>query len=168
LREGRVALVGDGAGSANLLYIDNLCHAILRALDSEQARGETVVVSDPDSPTWRELYDAYASLGGWTVRTLPEDDYPRPSRVRAAALALSASPAVRAAARRVLGSSRERVRETLLMSPDLPSPELAALQTAGVSYSTASALRVLGYAPPVTFERGLRLTEEWLRFARLI
>ena len=38
LREGRVALVGEGAGPANIVYVDNLVHAILRALEDRPAR----------------------------------------------------------------------------------------------------------------------------------
>jgi nucleoside-diphosphate-sugar epimerase len=53
-------------------------------------------------------------------------------------------------------------------APQLPSPELAALQTSGVRYDTAKAQRLLGLAPPADFDRALSLTAEWLRFQRLV
>jgi len=166
LREGGVAVVGAGAGPANVVYIDNLCHAIVEALDADAARGETFIVNDPEQPSWRELYDAYASIGGWSVRTVEPSELPRPSRLRAAAAELAAHPRARALARALPG--RDRVRAAIQPAAGLPSPELAALQTSGVAFATDKARRVLGYAPPVTFERGMRLTEEWLRFARLV
>ena len=167
LRNGSVALVGDGASPANLLYMDNLCHAILRALERDDARGRIVVVAD-DGPSWRDLYDAYAAIGGWTVRSAPADAVPTPSRLERLAAELAAQPAARATARRLLGRATPRVRDALVDSHGFPSPELAALQISDVTYDTSLARRVLGYDPPVTFEDGLRLTKEWLQFARLV
>jgi nucleoside-diphosphate-sugar epimerase len=167
LRDGAVGLVGDGASAANLVYVDNLCHAILRALERDEARGQTIVVSD-GGPSWRGLYDAYAAIGGWTVRTAPADAVPRPTLAKRVATGLAGYPAARAVAGRLLGRATPRVRGALGPPSGFPSPELVALQTADVTYDTTRARRVLGYDPPVTFEQGLRLTEEWLRFARLL
>ncbi len=175
LRFGTVALVGDGSGQANALYIDNLVHAILCGLDEDRAVGGTFVVSDPDSPTWRGLYDAYAAIGRWDVRTATLDEYRalrRPGRLLRAA---AAHPGVRRAGRQLLTvvpGGRERVRQRVAGSnesaPPLPSPELAALQMSGHTFRLDRARDVLGYEPPVRFEQALRLTEAWLRFARLV
>jgi nucleoside-diphosphate-sugar epimerase len=71
--------------------------------------------------------------------------------------------------RRVLpATAQERVRSSIAGAPELPSPELAALQTSRASYRTDAASRALGYAPQVDFEEAFRLTAEWLRFARLL
>jgi len=165
LREGRVALVGEGSGPANLVYVDNLVHAILRALDSPSG---TFVVNDGDEPTWRGLYDAYASLGAWGVRTAPADEA-RERRVSKAIRRAATSAPGRAVARRLLPrAAQARAREAVLASPEFPPPELAALQTSGVRYRTDRAREVLGYDPPVSFDRGLELTADWLRFARLL
>lgn len=165
LRDAQAALVGNGAAPANLVYVDNLVHAILRALEAPTG---TYVVNDGEEPTWRGLYDAYAAIGGWTVRTVPVDGVPRRSRIRSVAADVAAHPAARKVARRVLGRAKQRVSGALATAGELPSPELAALQTSGVTYDTTRARRVLGYDAPVSFEQGLRLTEEWLRFARLV
>ena len=165
LREGRVALVGEGAGPANIVYVDNLVHAILRALESPAG---TFVVNDGDEPTWRGLYDAYASLGGWEVRNAPAGEE-RESRVLQAVRSAATSAPARAVARRLLPrAAQARARDAIVASTEFPSPELAALQTSDVRYRTDHAREVLGYDPPVSFERGLGLTADWLRFARLL
>jgi nucleoside-diphosphate-sugar epimerase len=53
-------------------------------------------------------------------------------------------------------------------APQLPSLELAALQTSGVRYDTTKAHRILGLTAPADFEQALALTAEWLRFQRLL
>jgi nucleoside-diphosphate-sugar epimerase len=165
LREGRVALVGDGAGPANLVYVDNLVHAILCALDSPPG---TFVVNDGDEPTWRGLYNAYASLGSWRVRSVAAGEARENRMLRSVRSAATSAPA-RAVARRLLPpSAQARAREAVVASSQFPSPELVALQTSGVRYRTDLARDVLGYDPPVSFERGLDLTADWLRFARLL
>jgi nucleoside-diphosphate-sugar epimerase len=85
-------------------------------------------------------------IGGKVVRVLPgERDRYRPGP---APVAATAAPASRA--------------------PQLPSPELVALQTSGVRYDTSKAQRLLGLAPPAGFERAFALTADWLRFQRLV
>lgn len=165
LRAGRVALVGDGAGPANLVYVDNLVHAILRAIESPPG---TFVINDGDEPTWRGFYEAHARLGGWEVRTAARSEVPSNSLLLGLKGA-AAHPAARAVARRLLPErARDRARAVVAGAPDFPPPELAALQTSTVRYPTDRAREVLGYDPPVSFERGLELTERWLRFARLL
>jgi nucleoside-diphosphate-sugar epimerase len=176
LRTGAVALVGDGSGPANHLYVDNLVHAIVRGLESDEAVGGTFVVSDPDGVTWRGLYEAYAGTASppWTVRSLPIEEYrrlrgrPGPRTLLTAA---AERPALRALGRRAVRAvpgARARVRRLATGGGDgLPSEELAALQVSGVRFRLDRAREGLGYNPPVAFDEALRLTRDWLRFARL-
>jgi hypothetical protein len=98
----------------------------------------------------------------------------------AAALARAAAerPVLRRAGSRVLrfvprGSSRAHGFVASRPVPSvggghtevLPSPELAGVQTSGAIFR-ASALRSLGWTPPVDVDRAFGLTAEWLRFAR--
>jgi nucleoside-diphosphate-sugar epimerase len=62
LRAGAPVLVGDGSTPANTVYVDNLVAAVVRALEREEAVGETFVVSDDDGVTWRTLLGAYARM----------------------------------------------------------------------------------------------------------
>ena len=60
LRLGIPLVAEDGAGSANLIYIDNLVDLILAALD-RQPGGHTVYLANDEQPTsWETLYSAYA------------------------------------------------------------------------------------------------------------
>jgi nucleoside-diphosphate-sugar epimerase len=177
LRSGAIALVGEGSGPANHLYVDNLVHAIDRALASDDAVGGTFVVSDPDGVSWRELYDAYAQTASpaWPVRSIPLDEYRRlrgRPGPRAVLMSAAERPVLRAVGRtvaRVVPGVRNRVRRIADGGGDtLPSEELAAVQTSGVSFRLDRARDVLGYDPPVAFDEAIRLTREWLRFARLV
>lgn len=207
LREGRVGLVGEGRGPANAVYVDNVVDAILRALESERALGETFIVSDDDGVTWREFYEAYARMASpaWEVRSIPLEQFrrlgkpgsarflhsllaepaalARSSEAKALLRAAAEKPSLRALARKSgrlvpggsarlrrwaegrdrAGSANEARTEAFL-----PSEELARLQTSGVLFRTDKARSILGYEPPVRFDVAMRLTEEWLRFARLI
>lgn len=178
LRSGGVALVGEGRGPANHVYIDNVVHAIERGLESERAVGGTFVISDPDILSWRELYEAYAQLASppWTVRSLPVDEYRRAAgknrRPRNLLIAAGDRPAVRALGRRAMRlvpGARHRVRQ-IAAGPGsaVPSEELAALQVSNVQFRLDHAREVLGYDPPVGLDEALRITGEWLQFARLV
>jgi nucleoside-diphosphate-sugar epimerase len=177
MRAGAVALVGEGAGPANHVYVDNVVHAIERALVSDESIGGTFVVSDPDGVSWRELYEAYAGTASppWEVRSISADDYRRArGRPGARALVMAAGehPALRSVGRRVAGvvpGVRSGVRRVASGGggPALPSEELAAIQTSGVSFRLDRARETLGYDPPVAFDEAIELTRAWLRFARL-
>ncbi len=182
------ALVGEGAASANAIYVDNLVHGIVRALEEERAVGETFVLSS-DDVTWRELYEAYARLfdpprevrsldpariaQGVGPRQLLRDlgALVRSPEAKALARAAAERPALRAL---VPGRLARRLRDRIerpatgAAAAPPPSPELAALHTSGVTFRTDKARDVLAYEPPVSFETAMRLTGEWLRFARLL
>ncbi len=51
-----------------------------------------------------------------------------------------------------------------------PMPDLDtwALQTGTVYFRIDKARRILGYEPRVSFREGIRLTEQWLRFANYV
>lgn len=177
IRNGGVALIGEGAGPANHLYVDNLVHAIELALESDGAVGGTFVVSDPDGVSWRDLYEAYARFGDppRPVRSLPVDEYRRLTdknrRPRALLIAAGDRPGLRSAGRvalRLVPGAQARVRQIAGgEGTALPSEELAALHVSNVRFSLDRAREVLGYRPPVGLDEALKLTGAWLKFARL-
>ena len=61
---------------------------------------------------------------------------------------------------RLTGSARNGHHGT-----PVPDPETWALQTGSVVFRIDRAKNVLGYRPRVSFARGMRLTEDWLRWA---
>ena len=174
LRDGGVALVGDGSTPANTVYVDNVVHAIQLALEDDRAVGETFVVSDEDGVTWRQLYEAYARMASppWEVRSLPLDQVRgRRSPARALARAAAESRLVRrAVAHRSVRALARRGAQAVLRPPQsgLPSEELSQMQTSTAVFRAEKIRSRLGYLPPVSFELAMRLTEEWLRFARFL
>jgi len=68
-REGRVCLIDGGRGLCNAVYVDDVCDAILAALDTERAVGRTFFVNGDDRLTWGEFIHAFARLTGRPTRT---------------------------------------------------------------------------------------------------
>ena len=57
-------LVNGGTGAANLVYVDNAIDAILLAMENDAGDGEAFILVDDDNLTWKQVYEAYASLLG--------------------------------------------------------------------------------------------------------
>ncbi|MDR7423379.1 MAG: hypothetical protein QN159_13050, partial [Armatimonadota bacterium] len=71
---------------------------------------------------------------------------------------------------------REYVVSATLAAPEepsapagsaLPSRSLVQIYASRTVFSVEKARRVLGYAPGVDFQEGMRRTAEWVRWARL-
>jgi nucleoside-diphosphate-sugar epimerase len=69
---------------------------------------------------------------------------------------------------------RNRLSRTKLAPPverdDVPIPDLLSwqIQSGRVVFSISKARKILGYEPRVSFADGIRLTEQWLRFANYV
>lgn len=72
IRKGLPVLPGDGSGSANAVYIDNLVDAVHLALTSPEAVGQTFLVNDDEPRTWGQLYGGYAACLGVPLVTAAE------------------------------------------------------------------------------------------------
>jgi nucleoside-diphosphate-sugar epimerase len=62
IRAGRLALVDGGSLPCNLVDVENLSHAIERALVCERATAERLFVTDGGPTTWRDVATALAPL----------------------------------------------------------------------------------------------------------
>lgn len=185
LRTGRAAWLEAGAGICNSIYIDNLVEAIRLAAAVPAAAGETFLVGDAETVTWREFLVPIAQHLGrdaaafhavapppivpereslWEAFTLTPA-YARlgdlmPARAKRIAKAVAASwrQAPARASAWCLRPSSEPPRLTT---------ELALLQLCRWKLPHAKATRLLGYHPPVAFAEGLRRSLAWLDFAGL-
>jgi nucleoside-diphosphate-sugar epimerase len=197
LLSSRIPLPAYGAGICNAVYIDDLVTAMLLAATSDRARGERLLVSGAEYPTWREFYGAFERMLG-VERTVPMSEaealalWKRETRRRW--LLADAWRIVRTDAelRRRLLETREgavvrRVAERVLPErafapenwaaapePAQDEPPLAAFKPDVVRAlaSTArvrieKAREVLGYEPVFGLCDGMRLTEAWARWAGL-
>lgn len=134
-----VRLVDGGLGTANLIYIDDLCELLVRALFADaDAAGEAYFASGPDLVTWREFLGAYAQML----------DKPEPKNL----------PMTRAQlVYRASLLRHKAVQRALVIDPfDMVA------QTQAAVFSIEKAKRRLGYAPAYPFERGIRSTCVWL------
>jgi 2-alkyl-3-oxoalkanoate reductase len=49
-----------GAGACNLVHVDDVAQAVVRALEVPEAAGEAFNLGSPDPPTWNEYFRRYA------------------------------------------------------------------------------------------------------------
>jgi len=139
VRYEQVKLVGKGRGLLNLIYIDDLVDGICLAEAADGAAGEAFLLSGDRAVTVREYFAELARMCGKPVP-------PRIGGVRA---------------RLELFWSRWHFRFTrhrrCLQDEDL---EFMSHRT---SVSVAKARRLIGFAPCVSLEEGMRKVATWLR-----
>jgi nucleoside-diphosphate-sugar epimerase len=62
IKSGKLIMVDNGEGACNTVYIDNLIHAILLAIQVDQAVGGTFFITDGEELTWRQFKMAFTDL----------------------------------------------------------------------------------------------------------
>ncbi|GGK16866.1 NAD-dependent epimerase/dehydratase family protein [Luteimonas terricola] len=102
-REGRISMIDGGRGVCNAVYVDDVCEAIMAALDGDDAVGAALLINGDTRITWRDFITTFAGMveGPKTTHDHSPDDiaaYWQGRRPRArdsvtAALRLAASPA---------------------------------------------------------------------------
>lgn len=139
IQRGAPVLIGRGDGICNAVYIDNLSDLILLAMKNDAAVGHAFIGAEGRGVTWREFCGAYARMIGVTrLRTMP----------RSIALAIAAAS--------------EWVARLDARVPFLSRASVE-FYSHRVVYDIEKSKKILGYEPRVSFEEGMRRTEEWLR-----
>lgn len=186
LKNGRLVLVEGGNGVCNAVYIDDVVDALVLAGTEPHAVGEAFLISGPDPITWREFYAAFDKLLGrnGTASVSSEDVEPlrRPpissiqSRVIAAAIG---SPVLREVYKRsgafLPDGVNELIKATALKlhaknAQIIRPPDAARLRLyrTRCQVKIDKARRLLGYEPVFSFERGMALTGQFLKWAGLV
>lgn len=162
------------AGVCNLVYVDDLVHAIMLAVDHPAAAGEAFNVNGDDRPTWFEYFTALnAALG------LPPIEAKTPTGSRFAALAMQP---VRATAKLALkhfqrpimhlyqNSDAARVVMKFAEGMIRRAPTSGEFRLYGRrgTFPTAKAERLLGYRPRVSMAEGVALSAAWVRHSGLL
>jgi len=188
LRSYDIALIDGGRNPCNLVYIDNLVEAILLALWRPEAPGQVFHVTDREPVSWERCITDHAALVGVAVPHVAAAELVPPARERLLRDSLRALadpefwrriPIVQRGFQWLPEQARQVVRKRLSDwevvgrngSPErrfrADHPFLAG-QKRTVAHSSAKARRLLGYTAPVSYDEGMRLTEAWLRVARLL
>jgi len=90
LVDGRFVIFGNPDVPANMVYVDNLVHAMYLALRAPDhaVKGQAFLICDPEEMTWREFYEYFASrLGLGSLPLTPRQASSRANRSRLATLA---------------------------------------------------------------------------------
>jgi nucleoside-diphosphate-sugar epimerase len=130
LRKGLFMLPDGGRGVINHVHVDNLIDGIFLALDRD-ATGEAFTLTDGVATSCREFFAWHARTAGRPLRSAP-------------AWLLMAMIGAAAAAARLLGRK-----------PPASAAAIRFLMRRG-RYSIDKARRVLGYAPRIALEQGMR------------
>ena len=61
-RQGRISLVDGGRGVCNAVYVDDVCDAIIAALERDDVVGEAFLVNGDTRITWRDFITTFADM----------------------------------------------------------------------------------------------------------
>jgi nucleoside-diphosphate-sugar epimerase len=205
LKHNRVALIDNGRGACNTIYVDNLVDAIFLSLENDRAVGHTFFITDGESVTWGDFIRAHAAMLPYAppLRNVYSSQLAEYYRGRQGLLKASIKSTKRIlrsrefrqmllqipATERLLAwawgwiaslpeekrqTIRARIgvpRETVSASPNgeyVPEQVTFATQTTSVFFQIDKARELLGYRPRISFEQGMSLVEQWLRFANYL
>lgn len=135
--KGAFGYIGSGGQLTCPIYIDDLCAGTLAALDRRESGGEAILLTDGQKVSWKDYARAmYAAIGS---KRKPVSA-PKPLAFAAAWLMSAAALAVRSASRPLL----------TLYPVEQGSQDY--------HFSNEKARELLGFAPTVFYEEGLRRT----------
>jgi nucleoside-diphosphate-sugar epimerase len=198
LKRDALWLAGDADSPANMVYVDNVVSAILRALAAPAAEhGQAFFVSDEEQLSWRAFYGFFAEAAWATVHVSPAAETRgagRPGWIRSWAGAvrqIGTSPELRALVKKIMWTDpigrvpralwdrtpwlQERalraagVDQAVVYRETPPEPpERVVFTIEPTTIDITKARTRLGYRPLVRSDRAMQLTREWARHARLL
>ena len=181
LLAGTACLVNGGEGICNTLYVDNLVHAIQRALTASSVDREAFLLGDRETVTWERLYRGVSGMLGIPfeqIRQVPPV-VPRKNfrdhvdHFRGLPAVQKLLPVFPSKIKRAVKAALAAMPEPVTPSPwTLPRPsapaitfEMSELQQCRWKFPHEKATRLLGYDPGLSFDKGLHRTAGWLQFA---
>jgi nucleoside-diphosphate-sugar epimerase len=183
LRDNRAYVVNGGSGICQSIYVDNLVHAIYKAMITQHVDGEAFIVGDQEQVTWKDLYEPIVNAMGreWgravhnvepnrgisslqqRYQTLRDTDFVQTVlRVLPVRLRYAISEGIDAWFADPLNQS---VFESTSTGGPIVTREMTLLQQCQHKLPHAKASRLLGYDPHISFREGIDRTIGWLNFA---
>jgi nucleoside-diphosphate-sugar epimerase len=178
-------LVDGGRGIFNGIYIDNLVASILAACRHDGRAAGFYNVGDRETVNWREFYAALGDPLGCDCARLPEvsgEHFPR--SLRSTIETIQTLPLVNELYHRVKTRVPDAVKAGIKARLEGPYrydrvagtyPESASvdrelwhLQRVGHKLPIEKFGRTFGFAPPVSFQEGIRKTIAWLQTLGLV
>lgn len=163
-----------GEGKCNLVYVEDLLHAIFLALESEKAVGQAFNINGSDIITWNEYFQRFnKALGFPKLSEIPSAK----SKLRAAwtgpikstaryALNHFGNAVTRLYQRSDSAQSLMKRTETTLSTT--PSAAELFQFSRKVYYAISKATTLLGYQPLYSVNDGLEMSVQWLRHELLL
>jgi 2-alkyl-3-oxoalkanoate reductase len=161
LLAGRAQLFDRGEGICNAIYVDNVVHAIERAIAAKVPPAEAFLINDAGLITWRALFHPVATALGFDLGALPQ--LSSTDTLLADATSSERMPLGRGTKLKWAGWAVVRRRGTAKESDAAEQlREMALLQSCTVQLPFNKARSILGYQPPISFEEGCRRSVAWL------
>ncbi len=156
-------------GICNLVYVDDLVHAVMLALARPEAVGEAFNINGPDRPTWYEYFEALNN-----AMSLPP--LVPPARTASTLSAWTMQP-VRAAAKFALRHfqapimtmyhrydvAKKVMKLAERMIKKAPTANEFRLFSKSGRFATAKAERLIGYRARFGMADGISMSVQWLR-----
>jgi nucleoside-diphosphate-sugar epimerase len=142
IRKGTVPIVGDGENMRSMVYLDNLCQAMLLCEDNARAAGQTYWVADARPYSMNEIID--------TVERLMETEF-------------GLTVAHRRLRLPYLASELAQLGDTGIQALGLYAQKIHVLSEMNktIACSIQKAQAELGYSPQVELEEGMRRSLAW-------
>jgi dihydroflavonol-4-reductase len=137
-----IMMIGDGTAGYHLVYIDDLTDAFVLAGTSPAAAGEAFLIGGPEIPSLNDILRSLAMMNGHA-------DLGKVVRIPAKPMLLA-------------GSLCEAMCRPLGLDPPLHRRRVEFFIN-NRAYDIAKARNLLGYAPKVGYDDGLRRTADWYR-----
>jgi nucleoside-diphosphate-sugar epimerase len=145
IRRGRYVTLGSGLNERQLIYVEDLCRALLAAVQAPAAVGQTMILAGSERLTTDAMVAAICTALGRPARCAHVPLWPF--------------------------DIAARICETLLpplgLKPPLHRRRLDFFRKS-FRFSTERAARLLGFRPQVPFATGAQLTADWYRAAGLL
>lgn len=154
-----------GEGTCNLVHAHDVARAAIAAATADAQRGIHVLnINGREVVTWNEYIERLGNVLGTSDRAVPSAPLFRGMAVTADVLRAGASVGlVRSLWRRSAGIARTAMSNAQAVTKLYPSSAELKLLRRRVHYSADKAARVLGIAPSVPLDEGLRQSVTWCR-----